>query len=139
MVQGKSQADVASHLPSMKFAIETPKFDRVVTSKETMEVKEVISTIMIMCISTSVVALVPDVGELGQRLRMLLIDVCDQVFVHLLAEPHPLLLDFKSLIKKVILTSDDVDEVPNGPYIVVRAIKVDVDTAACVSERRTLS
>ena len=138
VVQGQSQANVASHLPSMEFAIEAPKFDRVVAREETMEVKEVISAIVIVCVPASVVTLVPDISKLSQCLRMLLVDIGHQVFVHLLAEPHPLLLDFKSLVKKVIFASDDVDEVPNGPYVVVRAIEVDVDTAACVRERSAL-
>ena len=103
-----------------------------------MKVKEVISTIVIVRVPASVIALIPNICELGQRLRMLLIDVCDQVFVHLLAEPHPLLLDFKSLIKKVVFTSDDVDEVSYCSNIVVRAIKVNVDTARCICERPAL-
>ena len=138
MVKCQSQTNVTSHLSSVEFAIETPKFDGVVTSEETMEVKEVISTIVIVCISASVVALVPDIGKLSQCLRMLLVDVGDQVFVHLLAEPHSFRLDFKRLVKKVVFRSDYIDEVPNGSYIVVRAIKVDVDTATCVRERPAL-
>ena len=106
----------------MEFAIETPKLDSVVASEETMEVKEVIPTIVVVCIPASVITLVPYVGKLSQSLRMFFIDVSNQMLIHLLAEPHPLLLDFKSLIKKVVLASDDVDEVPNGPYVMVSAI-----------------
>ena len=110
MVKGQSQANVASNLSSVEFAIEAPKFDGVVSREETMEVKEVISAIVIMGVPASVVSLVPYVGKLSQCLRMFLIDVGNQMFIHLLAEPHPLLLDFQSLIKKVVLASNDVNE-----------------------------
>lgn len=75
-----------------------------------------------MGVSASVVALVPDVGELFHGLRMLLVDGCDQVFIHLLAEPHSLRLDFDGLVEKVVFGSDDVDEVSDASYIMVSAI-----------------
>ena len=121
----------------MELAIKTPKLDRMVSSEETMKIQEVISAIVIVSVPASVIALVPDVGELGQCLRMLLVDVCHQMLVHLLAEPHSFGFYFKSLIKKVVFASDDIDEVPNGPYVVVSAIKVDVDTATGVCECST--
>ena len=45
-----------------------------VTCEETMEVEEVVSEIVVMRVSRSVVAILPDIGELLRRLRVLLVD-----------------------------------------------------------------
>lgn len=45
-----------------------------VTCEETMEVEEVVSEIVVMRVSRSVVAVLPDIGELLRHLRGLLVD-----------------------------------------------------------------
>jgi hypothetical protein len=123
----------------VQLAVESPKLYRVVSREKAVQVEEVVSAGMVMLISGFVVILVPNVSDLLQRFRPPCSDSLDQPCVHGFAISQPFGFYLQSFVKKVVLRSDDIDEVPYAVRGVVRSVKVDMDAAFVVRKSASLA
>jgi hypothetical protein len=118
----------------VQFAVETPKLDRMVALEKGMQVEEMIAAGMVMLVSALAVSLVPDVFDLLKGFRPFRFDSFDQPLIHGFAIGQPLRFYLQGFVKKVVLRSNDVDEVPYALRGMVRSVKVDMDSTPIVRE-----
>lgn len=139
MVEGKGEDDVAPDFACVEGAVEPSQFNRAVSVEEAVEVEEMVAAVVVVGVSRSVVAVVPEVLD-GLEVQFLdSVQLLDQFGVHLLAESCAFGVDLECLVKEVVLACDDVDEVPDALRRVVRSVEVDVDAAGVVGEAACLA
>ncbi len=139
MVEGKGEDNVASDFACVKGAVEPSQLNRAVSVEKAVKVEEMVAAVVVMGISRSVVAVVPDVLN-GLKIQFLdSVQFLDQFTVHLLAESCPFGVDLQGFVKEVVLACDDVDEVLDALRCVVRSVKVDVNAAGGVGKSACLA
>ena len=139
MVEGKGENNVAPDFACVEGAVESSQLDRAVSVEEAVEVEEMVAAVVVVGVSRSVVAVVPEVFD-GFEVKLLFeVHLLDQFGVHLLAESCAFRVDLECLVKEVVLACDDVDEVPDALRCVVRSVKVNVNTAGVVGEAARLA
>lgn len=123
----------------MELAVETAKLDRMVTMEEAMQIEEMVTAVMVVTITVAAITGVPDILQLRESVRLLLIESLHQIGIHLQAIPHPLWFDLKRFIEQIISAGDEVDEVADGSWRVRFSIEMDMDTAGVVSDATSFS
>ena len=104
-----------------------------------LDIKKVVTAVMVVTIAVTTITGVPDILQLRESVRLLLIEPLYQIGIHLQAIPHPLRLDLKCFIEQIISAGDEVDEVTDGSWRVRFSIKMDMDTAGVVSDTTSFS
>ena len=99
MVESKSEYYVCADLSGMKIAVKAPEFNGVVTIEEAMKIEEMVSAIVVVMPSALGISGIPNILNFSHSLRLLLIDLFDQIVVHLLAVPRSSRLNLQSLIE----------------------------------------
>jgi phosphoribosylformylglycinamidine synthase len=90
---------VASYLSCMKFAIESSKFNCMVSGKKAVKVEEMVAAVVVMSASTLAVTFVPNILNLSHRFRLFTVYLLNQNAVHLFAVIHSLRCNLKCFIK----------------------------------------
>ena len=139
MVHRQSKHDICADLTGVELAVETAKLDRMVTVEEAMQIEEVVTAVMVVTIAVAAITGVPDILQLRESVRLLLIESLHQIGIHLQTIPHPLRLDLKCFIEQIISTGDEIDEVTDGSWCVRFSIEVDMDTTGVVSDATSFS
>lgn len=132
MIHGKCEHDICTGFSGMKFAVETAKFNRVVAMKETMRIEKMVATIMVMAVSVTAIACIPNFFKLCECSRPPPVHALHEICVHFLAVPHALRFDLKCFVEQIISTGDEIDKVANGYRRVWSTIEMDMDTAGMI-------
>ena len=93
-----------------------------------------VSAIVVMGVSASVIAVVPNILDCLKGLRSFSLNGLHKLFIHLFAISHSVGFDLEGFVKEVVFRGDNVDEVFDASYIVVGAVEVNVDAAGVVCE-----
>jgi hypothetical protein len=106
----------------------------VVAVPKAVQVQKVVAAFMVVAAAAFAVAFVPEFLKPPHGFWFSGVNLFHQGGVHLLAESHPFMLNLQGLIKKVVLAGDDIDEVPNAPGRMIRAVQVNVYPAGGVGK-----
>lgn len=139
MVHRQGKHDICADLTGVELAVETAKLDRMVTVEEAMQIEEMVTAVMIVAVTVAAITGVPDILQLRESVRLLLIKPLYQIGIHLQAIPHPLRFDLKCFIEQIISAGDEVDEITNGSRCVWFSVEVDMDAAGVVSDATSFS
>lgn len=85
---------------------------------------------VVMGAAAGIVTRVPNLFQFSHGLRLFPVHGFHQRAVHLFAELHPRRVNLKGLVEKIVLAGDDVDKVPDAARRMVRAIEVNINSAA---------
>ncbi len=127
MVHGKSEHDVRADFPGVQGAVEATKLNGMVAVEETVQIEEVVATVVIMGFPHSTVALIPNALNLREVFRLDGVHSFDQVGIHLFAVAHPCRSDLQGFVKQIIAAGNEIDKVADAPWGMVGSIKMDVD------------
>ena len=139
MVHCQGKHDICANLTGVELAVETAKLDRMVTVEEAMQIEEMVTTVMVVTVTVAVITGVPDILQLRESVRLLLIESLHQIGIHLQAIPHPLRLDLKCFIEQIISAGDEVDEVADGSWCMWLSVEMDMDAAGVVGDATSFS
>lgn len=134
MVQGQSKHNVGPDFPGVQSAVEASELHGVVTVEEAVQIEKVVAAVVVMLLTPLVIALIPDILNLLKARWFGCIQPFYQIGIHFLTVAHPLRRNLERLVKEVVMTGDNVDEVPDAPGGVVEAVQMDMDTAGVVGE-----
>jgi len=95
-----------------------------VAVKKAVQVQKVVAALMVVTAAAFQVAFVPELLKFPHGFRLSDVYLFHQSIIHLLAKSHPFRLYLQGLVKKVILAGDDVDEVSNASWCMVRPVQV---------------
>ena len=75
MVHRQSKHDICTDLTGVELAVETAKLDRMVAVEEAMQIEEVVTAVMVVTVTVAAITGVPDILQLRESVRLLLIEL----------------------------------------------------------------
>ena len=111
MIQCKGKNNVCSNFSGVKNAVESSKLNRVMSLKKAVEVQEMISAVMVMCVSVVVISFVPNIRNLRHCARFSGVEFSYEPLIKSLTIIDSALLDLKCFLQKVVFGCDNIYKV----------------------------